>query len=77
MQSPKKSSLIGFLYLLELISTIPSLELLINNPYIFDVDDAIFLHRRGIAANIIAKKALKVASEICVFTNNNITMEKI
>ena len=25
----------------------------------------------------IAKKALKVASEICVFTNNNITMEKL
>ena len=24
-----------------------------------------------------AKKALKVASEICVFTNNNITTEKI
>ena len=25
----------------------------------------------------IAKKSLKVASEICVFTNNNITMEKV
>ena len=25
----------------------------------------------------IAKKALKVASDICVFTNNNVTMEKI
>ena len=25
----------------------------------------------------IAKKAIKVASEICVFTNNNVTMEKI
>ena len=25
----------------------------------------------------IAKKAIKVASEICVFTNNNITMEKL
>ena len=24
-----------------------------------------------------AKKALKVASDICVFTNNNVTMEKI
>ena len=25
----------------------------------------------------IARKALKVASDICVFTNNNVTMEKI
>ena len=28
-------------------------------------------------AEDIAKKAIKVASEICVFTNNNITMEKL
>ena len=28
-------------------------------------------------AEEIARKAIKVASEICVFTNNNITMEKI
>ena len=28
-------------------------------------------------AEEIARKALKVASDICVFTNNNITMEKI
>ena len=28
-------------------------------------------------AEDIAKKSLKVASEICVFTNNNITMEKV
>ena len=28
-------------------------------------------------AEEIAKKALKVASEICVFTNNNITTEKV
>ena len=28
-------------------------------------------------AEEIAKKSLKVASEICVFTNNNITIEKI
>ena len=25
----------------------------------------------------IAKKSIKVASDICVFTNNNVTMEKI
>ena len=29
------------------------------------------------SAEEIAKKSIKVASEICVFTNNNITMEKI
>ena len=29
------------------------------------------------SAEDIARKALKVASEICVFTNNNITTEKI
>ncbi|OUW48654.1 MAG: HslU--HslV peptidase proteolytic subunit [Candidatus Pelagibacter sp. TMED196] len=29
------------------------------------------------SAEEIAKKSLKVASEICVFTNNNITVEKI
>ena len=28
-------------------------------------------------AEEIAKKSLKVASDICVFTNNNITMEKL
>ena len=28
-------------------------------------------------AEEIAKKAIKVASEICVFTNNNITIEKL
>ena len=30
-----------------------------------------------LSAEEIAKKAIKVASEICVFTNNNITVEKI
>ena len=29
------------------------------------------------SAEDIAKKAIKVASEICVFTNNNLSMEKI
>ena len=29
------------------------------------------------SAEDIARKAIKVASEICVFTNNNITMEKL
>ena len=29
------------------------------------------------SAEEIAKRSLKVASEICVFTNNNITMEKV
>ena len=29
------------------------------------------------SAEEIAKKSIKVASEICVYTNNNITLEKI
>ena len=29
------------------------------------------------SAEEIAKKSIKVASDICVFTNNNITIEKI
>ena len=28
-------------------------------------------------AEEIARKSIKVASDICVFTNNNITMEKV
>ena len=35
------------------------------------------LIQTDISAEEIAKKSIKVASEICVFTNNNITMEKI
>ena len=31
----------------------------------------------NMSAEEIAKKSLKVASEICVFTNNNVTMEKV
>ena len=31
----------------------------------------------NMSAEEIAKKALKVASEICVFTNNNVTTEKV
>jgi ATP-dependent HslUV protease subunit HslV len=31
----------------------------------------------NITAEEIARKSIKVASEICVFTNNNITLEKI
>jgi ATP-dependent HslUV protease subunit HslV len=30
-----------------------------------------------LTAEEIAKKAIEVASEICVFTNNNISVEKI
>jgi ATP-dependent HslUV protease subunit HslV len=30
-----------------------------------------------LTAEEIAKKAIKIASEICVFTNNNISVEKI
>ena len=35
------------------------------------------LMETDLSAEEISKKALKVASEICVFTNNNITAEKI
>ena len=28
-------------------------------------------------AEEIARKAIKVASDICVFTNNNVTVEKV
>ena len=31
----------------------------------------------NLSAEEIAKKSIKVASEICVFTNNNITIEKV
>ena len=34
------------------------------------------LMETNMTAEEIAKKSLKVASEICVFTNNNITTEK-
>jgi ATP-dependent HslUV protease subunit HslV len=35
------------------------------------------LMETDLKAEEIARKAIKVASEICVFTNNNITMEKV
>ena len=35
------------------------------------------LMETNISAEEVAKKAIKVASEICVFTNNNIKTEKI
>ena len=35
------------------------------------------LMETNMKAEDIARKAIKVASEICVFTNNNITMEKL
>ena len=35
------------------------------------------LMETNLGAEEIAKKSIKVASEICVFTNNNITTEKI
>ena len=35
------------------------------------------LMESNMSAEEIAKKSIKVASEICVFTNNNITLEKI
>lgn len=41
----------------ELISTLPSLERFIRKPMILDVDDAIFLRKKGIAAKYLAKSA--------------------
>ena len=35
------------------------------------------LKETNLSAEDIAKKSIKVASEICVFTNNNVTIEKI
>lgn len=40
----------------ELVSTIPTYERLMKHPRILDVDDAIWLHRKGWAANSIAKQ---------------------
>ena len=31
----------------------------------------------NISAEELARKAIKIASDICVFTNNNVTVEKI
>ena len=35
------------------------------------------LNETNLTAEEIARKAIKVASDICVFTNNNVTVEKI
>ena len=35
------------------------------------------LMETDLGAEEIAKKSIQVAADICVFTNNNITMEKI
>ncbi len=39
----------------EMISTLPTLERLLPKPWILDVDDAIYLHRNGRAAEYIAR----------------------
>lgn len=39
----------------ELISTLPTLEALFKSPRVLDVDDAIWLHRGGLAANSLAR----------------------
>jgi glycosyltransferase involved in cell wall biosynthesis len=41
----------------ELVSTLQTAEALIRRPIIFDVDDAIFLHRRGRRTDNIARRA--------------------
>lgn len=44
----------------ELISTLPTLERFIRKPIVFDVDDAIFLFKQGLAARTIAKSAAHI-----------------
>lgn len=39
----------------EMISTLPTLERLLPKPRVLDVDDAIYLHRKGLAAKYIAR----------------------
>jgi glycosyltransferase involved in cell wall biosynthesis len=41
----------------ELVSTLHTAERMIKRPFIFDVDDAIFLHKRGCSVDAIAKNA--------------------
>lgn len=41
----------------EFLSTLPTLEFLTKRPRILDVDDAIWMHRKGWAANTIARHA--------------------
>jgi ATP-dependent HslUV protease subunit HslV len=35
------------------------------------------LIKNDLSAEQVARQAIKIASEICVFTNNNITIEKV
>jgi ATP-dependent HslUV protease subunit HslV len=35
------------------------------------------LIKNDLSAEEVAREAIKIASEICVFTNNNITIEKV
>jgi len=35
------------------------------------------LIKNDLSAEQVARQAIKIASEICVFTNNNITVEKV
>lgn len=44
----------------EMISTLPTLERLLPNPWVLDVDDAIYLHRNGKAAEYIASSCALV-----------------
>ena len=44
----------------ELISTLPTIEKLIPGHKILDVDDAIYLHRRGVAAKFAAEASIGV-----------------
>ena len=43
----------------------------------FALSAAKVLIETNLSAEEVARKAIKIASEVCVFTNNNITIEKI
>jgi glycosyltransferase involved in cell wall biosynthesis len=55
--SAARRSLNGSLIHREFVSTLPTLEGLAPRPVVFDVDDAIWLRRHGIAAHAIARRS--------------------
>ena len=62
---------------IEKIKSDNSKEVMLENFKKTRNNDLTFLNTQTPDFVEIAKKSIKVASEICVFTNNNITIEKI
>lgn len=48
-----------------------------GGPYALAAARALKKHAKTMSAGEIARQALKIASEICIYTNNNITVEEI